>query len=275
MIDIVVLLPKNRCTKIQQLQMTTVHDENIHNFVVDGTSDDLDIPIKKVFADTDFVKENNLCSINSINWARILVQIVHFIYCYFKCRKSTESTVNIIVPTGACGNIAAGFVARKMGIPIQLIAVVNPNDIVHRTFKSGDLSLAPEVKPTWASAMDIQIPYNVERILLTATELDTEKVKAIMTDFENSPTGTKLPDDVLGAIHQVVSDTMSFDDAEIEATILKCSQNNGGYLLCPHTAVAVKYFYQMKLDQDRSESYVCIATASPAKFPEALEKSGA
>ena len=197
-IDIIVLLPGGRCTKIQQLQMTTVHDKNIHNFVgkfpskiclfnfqagppelsarplpnwdinkiwfffqncdfsVDGTSDDLDIPIKKVFADPDFVAKHNLCSINSINWARILVQIAHYIYIYFQAKK-TSDRVKIIVPTGAAGNIASGFVASKMGFPMELIAVVNPNDIVHRTIKSGDMSMAKEVHPSWASAMDIQV----------------------------------------------------------------------------------------------------------------------
>ena len=127
------------------------------DFSVDGTSDDLDIPIKKVFADPDFVAKHNLCSINSINWARILVQIAHYIYIYFQAKK-TSDRVKIIVPTGAAGNIASGFVASKMGFPMELIAVVNPNDIVHRTIKSGDMSMAKEVHPSWASAMDIQVP---------------------------------------------------------------------------------------------------------------------
>ena len=125
----------------------------------------MDIPIKKVFADPDFVVKHNLCSINSINWARILVQIAHYIYIYFQAKK-TSDRVKIIVPTGACGNIASGFVASKMGFPVELIAVVNPNDIVHRTFKSGDMSMAKEVRLTWASAMDIQVmilkPFQIE-----------------------------------------------------------------------------------------------------------------
>ena len=116
----------------------------------------MDIPIKKVFADPDFVAKHNLCSINSINWARILVQIAHYIYIYFQAKK-TSDRVKIIVPTGAAGNIASGFVASKMGFPMELIAVVNPNDIVHRTIKSGDMSMAKEVHPSWASAMDIQV----------------------------------------------------------------------------------------------------------------------
>ena len=109
--------------------------------------------------------------------------------------------------------------------------------------------------------------------MLTAADLDTQKIREIMSDFESSPDGkTQIPEDLLQRVHKVIVDTNSFDDDEIESTILKCSQENGGYLLCPHTAVAVKYFYQLKAEED--VCYVCIATASPAKFPEAIEKSG-
>ena len=105
-VDVVVLLPKGRCTKIQELQMTTVLDENVHCFGVDGSSDDLDVPIKAVFADLEYTKNNNLCSINSINWARILVQISHYFYCYFQLAENVGDLVEIVIPTGACGNIA-------------------------------------------------------------------------------------------------------------------------------------------------------------------------
>ena len=105
-VDTVVLLPHGRCTQIQELQMTTVLEDNVHCYAVDGTSDDLDVPIKAVFADPEYVAEHNLCSINSINWARILVQIGHFIYCYLQMVDKVGDSVNIICPTGACGNIA-------------------------------------------------------------------------------------------------------------------------------------------------------------------------
>ena len=105
-VDVVVLLPKGRCTQIQELQMTTVLDDNVHCFGVDGSSDDLDVPIKAVFADHEYTANNNLCSINSINWARILVQIGHYFYCYFQMAKNVGDPVKIVIPTGACGNIA-------------------------------------------------------------------------------------------------------------------------------------------------------------------------
>ena len=104
-VDVVVLLPKGRCTQIQELQMTTVLDGNVHCFGVDGSSDNLDVPIKAVFADHQYIANSNLCSINSINWARILVQISHFIYCYLQLADTVGDTVTIVCPTGACGNI--------------------------------------------------------------------------------------------------------------------------------------------------------------------------
>merc|ERR1719320_2374119 len=154
-VDVVVLLPKGRCTKIQELQMTTVLDSNVHCFGVDGSSDDLDVPIKAVFADLEYTKNNNLCSINSINWARILVQISHYFYCYFQLAENVGDHVEIVIPTGACGNIASGYVAYSMGLPVRMIAAVTPNDIVHRTLQTGDFSLSEVVLQTWATAMDI------------------------------------------------------------------------------------------------------------------------
>merc|ERR1740128_889157 len=149
-VDVVVLLPKGRCTRIQELQMTTVLDENVHNFGVDGSSDDLDVPIKAVFADLEYTEANNLCSINSINWARILVQIGHYFYCYFQMAENVGDLVEIVIPTGACGNIASGFVAYEMGLPFRMVAAVTPNDIVHRTLQTGDFSLSEVVLQTGA-----------------------------------------------------------------------------------------------------------------------------
>lgn len=272
MMDIIVLLPKGRCTEIQELQMTTVQEKNVHVFAVEGTSDDLDIPIKKIFADAAYVEKHHLCSINSINWARILIQVAHFIYCYFRCRTDPTSPVRIIVPTGACGNITAGYIAKLMGFPIELVACVNPNDIVHRTFAFGDFSMKSDpVKPTWAPAMDIQMPYNVERILLMASQFDVEKVAKLMTIFEAND-GVTVPPEILEVIKSVIVDTKCVNDVEILDTIFKCSEANAGYEICPHTAVGVKYYMDSR---DKGKlPHVCIATASAAKFPEALRKAG-
>jgi threonine synthase len=265
-VDVVVLLPKGRCTQIQELQMTTVLDENVHNFAVEGTSDDLDVPIKAVFADIEYVKTHSLCSINSINWARILVQISHYFYCYFQMAETVGDTVEIIVPTGACGNIASGYVAYEMGLPIQMVAAVNTNDIVRRTFTTGDFSLSENVLQTWASAMDIQVPYNVERMILMASGLNTDRVRDMMAVFE-SERQTKIPDGILQIMRKVVVDSQAFDDDAMIETMRRCYRDNH-YILCPHTAVGMAYFYA---NTNNNIPQIVLATAAPDKFPEAVE----
>ncbi|XP_063257470.1 threonine synthase-like 2 isoform X3 [Prinia subflava] len=160
-VDIFVLLPKGFCTQIQELQMTTVIEDNVHVFAAHGNSDEIDEPIKELFADVDFAGKYHLMSLNSINWSRIMVQIAHYFYAYFQCAPSLDTTplpmVEIVVPTGGGGNITAGCIAQKMGLPIRLVTVVNSNDIIHRTVQHGDFSLAESVKATLASAMDIQL----------------------------------------------------------------------------------------------------------------------
>ncbi|XP_053832187.1 threonine synthase-like 2 isoform X4 [Vidua macroura] len=198
-VDIFVLLPKGFCTQIQELQMTTVIEDNVHVFAAHGNSDEIDEPIKELFADVDFAGKYNLMSLNSVNWSRIMVQIAHFFYAYFQCTPSLDTTqlpmVEIVVPTGGGGNITAGCIAQKMGLPIRLITVVNSNDIVHRTVQHGDFSLAESVKATLASAMDIQEPYNMERILWLLSGSDSCLIKTLMEQF-NISKRLKLPEDL-------------------------------------------------------------------------------
>uniref|UniRef100_A0A4X2KLX4 Threonine synthase like 2 n=1 Tax=Vombatus ursinus TaxID=29139 RepID=A0A4X2KLX4_VOMUR len=189
-IDIIVLLPLGRCSKIQELQMTTVIEGNVHVFGVEGDSDELDKPIKDVFADVAFAKKHNLMSLNSINWSRVLVQMAHYFFAYFQCAPSMDiyplPTVEVVVPTGAAGNLAAGCIAQEMGLPIRLATVVNHNDIIHRTVQQGDFSLSGTTSPTLASAMDIQVPYNMERIFWLLSGSDSKLVKALMEQFERT-----------------------------------------------------------------------------------------
>ncbi|XP_053746901.1 threonine synthase-like 2 isoform X3 [Panthera pardus] len=188
--DIIVLLPKGHCTKIQELQMTTVLRENVHVFGVEGNSDELDEPIKAVFADVAFVKKHNLMSLNSINWSRVLVQMAHHFFAYFQCVPSLDMDplprVEVVVPTGAAGNLAAGCIAQKMGLPIRLVVAVNRNDIIHRTVQQGDFSLSEAVEQTLASAMDIQVPYNMERIFWLLSGSNSQVTRALMEQFERT-----------------------------------------------------------------------------------------
>ncbi|CAO2605348.1 Threonine synthase-like 2, partial [Lemmus lemmus] len=274
--DIIVLLPKGRCTKIQELQMTTVLKENVHVFGVEGNSDELDEPIKAVFADVPFVQRHNLMSLNSINWARVLVQMAHHFFAYFQCAPSLDThplpAVEVIVPTGAGGNLAAGCIAQKMGLPIRLVVAVNSNDIIHRTVQKGDFSLCEVVKPTLASAMDIQVPYNMERIFWLLSGSDSQATRALMEQFERTQS-LHLPKE----LHSKLSETVtsgSVSDEAITQTMGRCWEENQ-YLLCPHSATAVNYHYQQTNNRQSSTiSRCCLAPASAAKFPEAVKAAG-
>uniref|UniRef100_A0A8V0YNB1 Threonine synthase like 2 n=1 Tax=Gallus gallus TaxID=9031 RepID=A0A8V0YNB1_CHICK len=236
-VDIFVLLPKGLCTQIQELQMTTVIEDNVHVFVgwhyFHGNSDEIDEPIKELFADVDFARRNNLMSLNSVNWSRIMVQIAHYFYAYFQCASTLDSTplpvVEIVVPTGGGGNVTAGCIAQKMGLPIQLVAAVNSNDIIHRTVKDGDFSLSGCVKATLASAMDIQVSETLR--------------------------------------------SCSASDEDIVQAMQRCWEENH-YLLCPHSAVAAHYHYS-HLDSCASGTpRCCLAPASAAKFQDAVLRAG-
>ncbi|KAM4810302.1 threonine synthase-like 2 [Rhinophrynus dorsalis] len=268
-IDIIVLLPFGRCTKIQELQMTTVIEDNVHVFAVDGTSDELDSPIKKLFADNDFVKKHNLMSTNSVNWARVMVQIAHFFYAYFQCAPSTEGQVlppvEIVVPTGGAGNITAGCIAQKMGLSIRLVAVVNKNDIIHRTVQHGDFSLG-DSKATLASAMDIQEPYNMERIFWLFADSERSQIKEMMEEFQVKKQ-LKLPREVHRKVAEALT-SCSVTDENILQTIVRCWEENR-YLLCPHSAVAVFYHYR-QWDNNQNSSRCCLAPASAAKFQDVV-----
>lgn len=159
-VDIVVLYPEARISETQELQMVTNPEANVHVFACDGTSDDLDEPIKAVLNDTEYARKHNLCSINSINWARVMIQIAHFFYAFVRLLPA-EATIESAatqklyasVPTGACGNLVGAWLAHEMGLPIHIIAGVNENDIIHRAVSTGVFSKASKVEKTIAPSM--------------------------------------------------------------------------------------------------------------------------
>uniref|UniRef100_Q86YJ6-4 Isoform 4 of Threonine synthase-like 2 n=1 Tax=Homo sapiens TaxID=9606 RepID=Q86YJ6-4 len=212
--DIIVLLPKGHCTKIQELQMTTVLKQNVHVFGVEGNSDELDEPIKTVFADVAFV---------------------------------------------------------KIGLPIRLVVAVNRNDIIHRTVQQGDFSLSEAVKSTLASAMDIQVPYNMERVFWLLSGSDSQVTRALMEQFERTQS-VNLPKELHSKLSEAVT-SVSVSDEAITQTMGRCWDENQ-YLLCPHSAVAVNYHYQQIDRQQPSTPRCCLAPASAAKFPEAVLAAG-
>ncbi|XP_061118255.1 threonine synthase-like 2 isoform X2 [Conger conger] len=204
-VDVVVVFPRGRITAVQEKHMTTSLEDNIHVFAADGSSDDIDVPLRCLFADRELVKEHGLMSLNSVNWCRILVQLAHFLYAYLQL-SGLERTpggalprLEVVVPTGGAGNITAGCIMKEMGVPLRLVAMVNANDIVHRAVQSGDFSMATQVKQTLASAIDIQDPYNMERVFWLLSGRDGLQVKGLMEEFQRSHKIT-LPD----ALHRKV-----------------------------------------------------------------------
>ncbi|XP_053444063.1 threonine synthase-like 2 isoform X3 [Nycticebus coucang] len=274
-VDIIILLPKGHCSKIQELQMTTVLKENVHVFAVEGNSDELDEPIKAVFADVAFVRKHHLMSLNSINWSRVLVQMAHHFFAYFRCAPSLDThplpAVEVVVPTGAAGNLAAGCIAQKMGLPIRLVVAVNRNDIIHRTVQRGDFSMSEAVTPTLASAMDIQMPYNMERIFWLFSGSDSQATRILMEQFERTQS-LNLPEELHSKLSESVT-SESVSDEAITKTMCRCWAENQ-YLLCPHSAVAVSYHYQQLDKQQPSVPRCCLAPASAAKFPEVVLAAG-
>ncbi|KAL0965514.1 hypothetical protein UPYG_G00282310 [Umbra pygmaea] len=275
-VDLVVVYPWGRVTPVQEKQMITCLDDNIHVFAADGSSDDIDVPIRRLFSDQKLVKQHCLMSLNSVNWSRVMVQLAHFLYAYLHVSvpEWAESggappILEMVVPTGGAGNIAAGCIVKQMGIPLRLVAMTNANDIVHRTVQSGDFSMATNVKQTLAPAIDIQDPYNMERVFWLLSGKDGALVKEMMEEFQTSHKYT-LPK----ALHQQLSQVLTagaVGDQGIVETMQRCWKENH-YLLCPHTAVAVWHHYHCPPTAGVNRCY--IATASPAKFQAAVQKAG-
>ncbi|KAI4871677.1 hypothetical protein NFI96_031107 [Prochilodus magdalenae] len=274
-VDVVVVFPSGRITTVQERQMTTHMEDNIHVFAADGSSDDIDVSLRKLFADQDLVKRHGLMSLNSVNWSRILVQLAHFLYAYLQLSdiQKTEGDclphLEVVVPTGGAGNIAAGCIMNRMGIPLRLVAMVNSNDIMHRTVKNGDFSMAKSVQQTLAPAIDIQDPYNMERIFWLLSGKDGALVKDMMEQFQ-STRRLSIPETLHKELCSVLSSGSVSDEGIVEAMV-RCWEENQ-YLVCPHTAVAVWHHYHCPVQPGQKRC--CIATASPAKFQNAVEKAG-
>ncbi|XP_062844368.1 threonine synthase-like 2 [Trichomycterus rosablanca] len=274
-VDVVVVFPKGRITKVQERQMTTHLEDNVHVFAADGSSDDIEAVLRRLFADQDLVNRYRLMSLNSLNWSRILVQLAHFLYAYLQLSgvQNTEGdalpSLEVVVPTGGAGNITAGCIIKQMGVPLRLVCMVNSNDIMHRTVQSGDFSMAASVKQTLAPAIDIQDPYNMERVFWMLSGKDGALVKGMMEQFQRNH-ALSLPKALHKELCSVMSSGSVSDEGIIEAMV-ECWRENQ-YLVCPHSAVAVWHHYHCPV-QPR-ENRCCIATASPAKFQEVVLKAG-
>ncbi len=265
-INIFILHPHKRVSPVQEKQMTTVMDENVFNIAIRGTFDDGQAIVKEIFNDLEFKKEFSLGSINSINWARVLAQVVYYIYSFlYLKRKEGNLTVDFSVPTGNFGDIFAGYIARKMlpeGSIRKLILASNTNDILTRFVTNGDYSLG-EVKVTSSPSMDIQAASNFERYLYYLMDSETTRTKELMEEF--ATTG-RLD---LSAYQDVISRDFSataVTEAEVLETIKHFAEEHE-YVLDPHTAVGVKAAYDHRKP---GIPVVCLSTAHPAKFGDAV-----
>ncbi|MCB1650424.1 MAG: threonine synthase [Alphaproteobacteria bacterium] len=267
-IDIFILHPEGRVSDVQRKQMTTVQAPGVHNIALEGNFDDCQNMVKAMFADEDFRRDMNLSAVNSINWARIMAQIVYYVTSALQLG-APEKDVSFIVPTGNFGNVFAAYAARQMGLPIKHLGIsTNKNDILTRFFETGTMS-ASEVTPTLSPSMDIQISSNFERYLYFLLGRESEKLTAIMQKFKAS--GAFTLDESLMAAARAEFSAHRLDD-EGTLAMIKDIYARYDYILDPHTAVGMAGALALQA-QGAGGDIVVLATAHPAKFPDAVEKA--
>jgi threonine synthase len=261
-VDVFILYPHGRVSEVQRRQMTTPVEANVHALALHGDFDDCQAAVKDMFNDFAFRDEVGLAGVNSINWARVLAQVVY----YFTSAVSLGAphrAVSFTVPTGNFGDIYAGSVARRMGLPIErLVIATNQNDILHRTFVTGD-HRKEGVRPSISPSMDIQVSSNFERALFDAYGRDGGAVAQLMAELKSG--GFAISQGAMEALREVYASGRTSED-ETTATIRRTLATTGE-LLCPHSAVGVK----VAEEHLGPTPMITLATAHPAKFPDAVE----
>ncbi|MDP3159211.1 MAG: threonine synthase [Reyranella sp.] len=266
-IDIFMLFPKGRVSEVQRRQMTTVSAPNVHNIAVQGTFDDCQDLAKACFNDLAFRDRHALTAVNSINFARVMAQIVYYFWAALKLG-APERPVAFTVPSGNFGNVYAGYAAKQMGLPISHFVVgTNSNDILARFFESGTMTMT-EVVPTWSPSMDIQISSNFERLLFDLYDRNGKTLADAMTAFRS--TGTlKVGANALAGV-RALFDAGRVDEPGTLVAIADC-RRRFGETIDPHTAIGYAVAQQHR--RDPAIPMVVLATAHPAKFPDAVEKA--
>jgi len=273
--QIFILHPENKVSEVQRRQMTTVLTDNVSNIALKGNFDDCQSFVKKMFASQGFLQGKKMVAVNSINWARIMAQIVYYFYSALKIGATKENPISFTVPTGNFGDIYAAFLAKKMGLPIKhLIIATNSNDILTRFIDNNNYSKSDMIE-TITPSMNIQVSSNFERLLFDLhKELKIEKnLVNLMNDFELKGS-LKVEKKVLEKARETFS-AYAISEEETKDAVLKTYQETGE-VLDPHSAIAIaatKKF--MQSDLYKGEFVVNVATAHPAKFPDAVIASGA
>jgi threonine synthase len=267
-VDLFMLHPKGRVSDVQRRQMTTVLAPNIHNIAIDGASfDDAQAMVKAMFADKAFAGRFTLSAVNSINWARLAAQIVYYFYAAVRLG-APDRAVAFSVPTGNFGDVFAGYVAAKMGLPVaRLIVATNINDILHRALSEGDYSVG-SVTPTAAPSMDIQVSSNFERLLFDLHGRDGAALASSMRGFEANRKfnlTTAMRDQAAQLLTSARIDPESMEMA------MRRANEGSGMTLDPHTAIG--YAAALAADLPADIPVVTLATAHPAKFRDAVERA--
>lgn len=267
-IDIFILHPHKRVSDVQRKQMTSVLADNVHNIALEGNFDDCQNMVKASFRDQSFLPDGRqLVAVNSINWARIMAQIVYYFYAALALG-GPQRKVSFSVPTGNFGDIFAGYLAKKMGLPIdQLIVATNSNDILHRCISNNDHS-KKELLHSLSPSMDIMVSSNFERLLFDAYGNDGAAITQLMEDFKSG--SMTVADTAMKNIRDNFDSYRLDDDAMVN--IIADVYDKTEYLLDPHTAIGVEAARQIR--RDHNVPMVCLATAHPAKFDEAITKAG-
>lgn len=259
------LHPKGRVSEVQRRQMTTIIADNVFNLAVEGTFDDCQDLVKAMFNDQPFRDRHNLSAVNSINWARVMAQIVYYVYAAVQLG-APDKQVSFTVPTGNFGNVFAGYAAKQMGVPIKRFVVAsNSNDILARFFASGEMKMETVV-PTISPSMDIQISSNFERLLFDLLGRDGNAVTETLTRFRE--TGAFSVNEQAYAKARELFDGARYDDAQTKQTIHDLHADIG-MLIDPHTAVGVAA--ARSNPESDGTPMVVLSTAHPAKFPDAVE----
>jgi threonine synthase len=269
-IKICILHPNGKVSRVQELQMTTVQDDNVLNLSVNGNFDDCQQVIKELFADIPFKTKHHLRAINSINFVRILAQTVYYFYAYFQLPEQARANgISFSIPTGNFGNIFSGYLAKKMGLPIrQLILATNENNILQRFVQEGVYKL-DQFHSTHSPSMDIQLASNFERYLYYLSGEDAQTVTARMEQFKSEGQLT-FSETELEKIKQDLT-AYCVNNAECLETI-EAYQDRYGYLLDPHSACGIAA-YEAAGNKENGV-FVSLATAHPAKFDEAISLIG-
>jgi len=264
-VEIVILHPAGRTSEVQRRQMTTVDATNVHNVAIEGTFDDCQDLVKAMFGDAEFRRGVRLAAVNSINWARVMAQIVYYHWAVARLDRP-DPLVEVVVPTGNFGNVFAGRVAQRTGAAIDRFLVAsNRNDILTRLFETGEMRV-DTVEPTLSPSMDIQISSNLERLLYELLDGDGIAVADLMATFRENGHVT-LTDDMRGRLGEHWRGERVDDPATIE--VMRQVHDESGLVIDPHTAVGVAAARRTTSGHEQ----LVMATAHPAKFPDAVERA--